>query len=64
VRRRRRLRPARGRALLSARPQAAGLALPPHHPPGTVRRAGAVQRRRAGVAEFRTPWREMAPGVG
>jgi len=46
VRRHRRFQPACRRAGRSTRLQAAGAAVPLHHPAGAVRRAGATQRRR------------------
>ena len=44
----------------SARPPAAGAVVPLHHPPRSVGRTGAAQRRRAGQVELKlkTPWRD------
>jgi len=51
VRRHRRVQPARGSTGGSTRPQAAGTAVPRHHPAGAFRRAGTAQCRRAGGIE-------------
>jgi hypothetical protein len=55
---------ARGRAGRSARAQAAGAAVPLHHPAGAGRRESAAQRCRSGGAQAQAPLarRHHAPG--
>ena len=55
---------ARGRAGRSARAQAAGAAVPLHHPAGAGRRTGTAQRRRSGGSQAHDPLarRHHAPG--